>query len=90
MDYITKLGKVGVYGECSTEEWLDMSNRDIAVIQHNNDGTYSVTLVTAKHIRHTRTLTDLKLARDVCKAHLLERGFTKLRGEYADLKAYND
>lgn len=90
MEYITVLGKVGTYGECKTEEWQDLSRRDIAVITHNNDGTYSVTLVTAKMIRHTRTLKDLKVARAVCEAHLLERGFTKCRGEYADLKAYND
>lgn len=90
MDYITKLGKVGTYGETSTEEWLDMSRRPIAIIYHNADGTFTVTLYTAKQIGHTRTLQDLKVARDVCEAHLKERGFTKLRGEYADIKAYND
>lgn len=90
MEYITVLGKVGTYGECKTEEWQDMSRRDIAVIQHNNDGTYSVTLVTAKHIRHTRTMDDIKVARAVCEAHVKERGFTKLYGEYADHRAYND
>lgn len=90
MEYITVLGKVGMYGECKTEEWQDLSRRPIAIIQHNNDGTLSVTLYTDKQIGHTRTMRDIRMARNVCSAHLLERGFTKLRGEYADVKAYND
>lgn len=90
MEYITVLGKAGTYGELTVEQWQDMSRRDIAAIQHNRDGSYSVTLCTAKHIRHTRTLADLNVARAVCEAHLKERGFTKLYGEYADVKAYND
>jgi hypothetical protein len=90
VEYITVLGKAGTYGEYKVESWQDMSRRDIAAIQYNKDGTYSVTLCTAKHIRHTRTLADLKTARAVCEAHVKERGFTKLHGEYADVRAYND
>ena len=90
MDYITIIGSTGSYGECRTEEWQDMSRREIAVIQHNNDGTFTVTLVNAKHVRFSRTLRDLTIARNVCEAHIKARGFTKLHGEYADVRAYND
>lgn len=90
MDYITMIGKTGSYGECKTVAWQDMNRRDIAVILYNSDGTYSVTLCTARHIRHTRIMSELDKARAVCEAHLKERGFTKLYGEYADVRAYND
>jgi hypothetical protein len=96
MEYYKVIGKTGTYGQFKLVTWFEVGKQfkygpPIALYLENGDGTVDVTLYTAEGEGHTRELPyEPRRISDICQAHLEARGFTTLRGEVVDVRAYND
>jgi hypothetical protein len=98
MKYHVHHGKAGVYGEIAYREWLD-GNKAIVSIEETlpfpyvkgKPVTYTITLYNDKGVGYTRRGFSETTADAICKAHLLERGYTEHdERDTWDIRAYND
>lgn len=92
MDYVIKISKVGTYGERTKVEWFagHVNGELLASLEQLADGGVHVVLYAAAGGAFPRTVDEEMPSYSVCEAHVKERGYTNLKTEYADVRAYND